>query len=1040
MIYNKLIILILFIIPSLSYSEEKSETNNILYINSYSYGMNWAQEIYRGIEDTLNNDRNIKIYYEALDSKNFNTQNHYENFITYIKNKYANTYFSAIFCSDNNAFELLLNSNNTLFKNIPVIFCGVNDLDVRRLENNLYFTGIVETPSIKETVDLILKLHPKIKEIFVINDYLISGRAWQKQLDKILANLDIKVTYSRNLPLNEQLDEISNLSKNTIILLGVYYTDKNNINSSYEDMASVLASVSQVPFYTLAKFNLQKGVLGGKVLAGYNQGVAIADIGLEILSGKRPIDQPILYNEYNKFVFNYNELVRFSIDIDNLPLNSEILYKPFSVYKEYKSLIWSIILSFILLSVLIIILFLTMIKRKQAELILNEFSKATWEGIVIHRNGIVLQLNNRFSDIFGYSKKDLIGENFIEKTIAPLYIEKMRSIIEQNSIDHYEVIAIKKDGSFAPIEIRVKEIEFNNKPVRVAVIRDLTDQKKAEKEYNYLLSLWDTMFENSTESIFIFKKNLYIERVNKSFIQITGYNPQEIIGNSLFFLRTDYQTKDFDLRIVESIKKQQYWSGEILARRKSGELFSILLSISSFTGETSEDNKFIGVFSDISHKKQQQEELKWISENDILTGFSNRTYFLEMLKSELKISSRNDALCGILLLNIDGLKNINSTYGFTTGDELIEEFSHKLKSSLREEDIVSRFGGDEFAILAPRFNEKKHINSLVKKVSKIVNTTVLIENVPHEMSASIGVSIFPFDGLSCDELISKASTALKRTKSNKKGSFSFYNSEIDNSEMLNLELELELKKALTLNEMEVHYQPKVDPSNKKIRGFEALIRWHRRKEDWVPPSIFIPITEDNGQIIDIGYFVIERSCQFIKILQEIGFKEFHISINVSAKQFGDSKFIDNLIRIVEQYKIEPHFIDLEITESITASKIFNTIESLTHLSNYGFSISIDDFGTGYSSLQYLMKLPFDTLKIDKSFVDTILIKDDSCTILNTMISLAHTMDKTIVAEGVETEAQVEYLLKEKCQLIQGYYYYKPMPDTEIIKLIKENYL
>lgn len=1035
--YNKIILIIIFIIPVFSYSENKNDIKHVLYINSYNYGMTWSQEIYRGLEETLSSNTNIKIHYEALDSKNFNSQSYYENFITYIKNKYSNTNFSTIFCSDNNAFEILLNIHDTQFKDTPVIFCGINDLDTRRLKNNIYFTGIVETPSIKETTDLILDLHPNTKEIFVINDYLVSGRAWQKQLDKVLSNIDIKITYSKDLPLDEQLHVISNLDKDTVILLGVYYTDKSKINSTYEDMASIIANVSKIPIYTLVRFNLQKGVLGGKVISGYNQGTAIAKIGLDVLSGKSPIDQPILYSEYNKFIFNYNELIRFNIDIDKLPIDSEIINRPFSIYNEYKGIICSIIISFILLTILLIVLVITMIKRKQAEVILNEFSNATWEGIVIHNNGIVLKINQQFTDIFGYTKQDLEGSNFIERTIAPNYIEKINSIIKQDTIDHYEVVGLKKDGSFAPIEIRIKRIEFNNKPARVAVIRDLTDQKKAEKEYNYLLSLWDTMFENSAESIFVFNESLTIERVNKSFIKMTGYNQKDIIGNSLIFLRTEYQTKDIDSQIYKSIKEQQYWTGEILARRKSGELFTISLSISSFTGVTSADKNIIGVFSDISHKKQQEEELKWISENDVLTGFSNRTYFLEMLKSELKTSTRNNTWCGILLLNIDGLKNINSTYGFITGDKLIKEFSNKLKSGLRDEDIVSRFGGDEFAILAPRFKQKNQISSLVKKVKRLINTSVFIDNVTYELSASIGISIFPFDGSNSDDLLSKATTALKRTKSNKKGSFSFYNSEIDKSEILNLELELELKKALILNEMEVYFQPKVDPINKKIKGFEALIRWHRRKEEWIPPSVFIPITEENGQIIDIGYFVIERSCQFIHLLQEIDIKDFHVSINVSAKQFGDSNFINNLIEITEQYKIEPHFIDLEITESITASKIFNTIESLTHLSNYGFSISIDDFGTGYSSLQYLMTLPFDTLKIDKSFVDTILIKDDNHTVLNTMISLAHTMNKTIVAEGVETETQVEYLLNKGCQLIQGYYYYRPMSAIDIIELIKQ---
>ena len=260
---------------------------------------------------------------------------------------------------------------------------------------------------------------------------------------------------------------------------------------------------------------------------------------------------------------------------------------------------------------------------------------------------------------------------------------------------------------------------------------------------------------------------------------------------------------------------------------------------------------------------------------------------------------------------------------------------------------------------------------------------------------------------------------LREQKLIEKGSYSFYNSELDKQEMTNLELELDLKNAMKYNELDVFFQPKVDPVDKSIKGFESLIRWHRYHKEWISPSVFIPISEENGQIVELGYFVIEKACDFIMTLQKLGMEDFHVGINVSAKQFSDAHFIDNLITIVENRGIDPRFVDLEITESITASKVFNTIESLTRLSDYGFSISIDDFGTGYSSLQYLLSLPFDTIKIDKSFIDQVIEENGNLTVLNTMISLAHSLNKHIVAEGVETEEQVKYLTQENCPPYTG---------------------
>jgi len=999
--------------------------------------MTWSKEVYKGITDVLPPSQSIKIHYEAMDSKEFYRESDFNNFKAYIKNKYKSYNFSLILVSDNNAFDFLVNNHKELYPNIPTVFCGVNDLDRSILVDHPEITGIEEASSIRETVDLALRLHPNTKEIFVINDYLTTGRAWDKQFKNDLAELekDLKITYSENVSIENLKKTISKLPENSLIFLGVYYTDKNNIYSTYEDMAKNLANSAKSPFYTLVKFNIQKDIIGGKVISGFKHGEAIGKIGLKLLEGIAPRDIPIENKEYNQYVFNYLGLKKYGIDIKQLPLDSEIINRPYSIYEEYKYIIWISITSFIILIVLIIFLVINIIKKNQIENTLRQFSESTWEGIIIHSENSILEMNKRFSEIFGYTRKELEGGNFLDKIIAPNYIEKVENILKEDKVEFFDTIGINKNGELVPVEIRTRHIDYNGIHARVEVIRDLSDQKKAEKEHKYLQNLWDTMFENSSEAIFVFNSKQEIERVNKSFIKITGYSSRETLNKVLNEFKSEYQNRELDFEIIRSISKNNMWCGELLARRKSGELFSMLLNLSILNKDSVTEKKYIGVFSDISDKKQQEKELKWMSQNDTLTGFSNRSYFLEMLKTELKKSSRSGEWCGILLLNIDGLKSINAKYGFIVGDEVIKEFSSNLKNCLRDEDIVSRFSGDEFAILAPRFTDKNQIKSVVKRIIKNTTQTIKIDGNSIEFSVSIGVSIFPFDGLEMDDLLSKSSTALKRAKSNKKGSFSFYNSELDKTEIMNLELELDLKRALALEEIDVFYQPKVNPNNSKIEGFEALVRWNRRKQEWISPQVFIPITEENGLIIEIGYFVLSKACDFVIELKRRGYNQFHVGVNISAKQFSDPKFIDNLINIVNSKGIDPKFIDLEITESITASKIFNTIESLSRLSDYGFSISIDDFGTGYSSLQYLISLPFNTMKIDKSFVDSLLIEGSNLTILNTMISLAHSLGKKIVAEGAETESQVEYLLNAKCQLIQGYYYYRPMPKDQLLGII-----
>lgn len=912
------------------YSQHDTDTMHILYLNSYDHRMNWPEAILEGIEDVLQPEsNNINLHYEALDSKEFHSDEYFNEYRRFLELKYDGYQFSLIFCSDNNAFDFLLKSHRDLYPGVPVVFCGVNNFKNSLIASHKEFTGIMEVPSTEVTVELMLRLHPDTEEIYIINDYLKTGRAWQRQIEADLRYLEgrIKLIYSENLSSAELQQKIASLSDKSLILSGVYFTDRDGLFSSYEEMSECIAAYAEVPFYTLVDFNIQPGVIGGSVISGYAHGVNIAKIGLRILAGESPEEIEVVAKEYNRFIFNYPELVRFSISEKDLPDGSEIINRPFSVYEAYKVQIWFLIIIIVILSIVILALILTISRRN-----------------------------------------------------------------------------------------------------------------KAEKENVYLQSLWEGMFKNSVEAIFIQSASGRIEKVNDSLLKITGFSEEELIDSSIDIFKGEYLTPVKDLEIYEALQSEGRWAGELVNRRKSGEVYSLWISLSYFNDHLLSERKTIGVFHDISHQKKYEEELKWMSHYDALTGFSKRTFFLDMLGSELRAAERSGEICAVMLLNIDGLNNINNTYGFIVGDKIIGEFSKRLKSALREEDIVSRFGGDEFAVLSPRFSDRNQVSFVIKRIREKVLTPIRIENNSIDLSVSIGISLFPTDGTDERELIARAGTALKRTKTNRKGSYSLFNSEHDKAVIKNSELEMLLHKSLTNNELNVFYQPKVDPASNRINGFEALIRWHKNHEEWVPPGIFIPISEDTGFIIEIGYFVITKACDFILYLTELGYSDFHVGVNISAKQFSDPDFIDNLIRIVEELNIPPSYLDLEVTESITASRIYNAIECLSRLSDYGFSISIDDFGTGYSSLQYLLTLPFDTIKIDKSFIDSILDAEVDHPVLDTMISLSHSLKKSIVAEGAETAEQVDYLKKSGCELIQGYYYSRPLPVSDITELLESEKL
>ncbi|MDC7236094.1 MAG: EAL domain-containing protein [Spirochaetales bacterium] len=1021
-------------------ADNDTDVTHILYLNSYDYRMNWPESILRGIESVLDEeDRHFNLHYEALDSKEFSVDKFSEEFARYLGVKYAGYDFSLILSSDNNALEFLKATQEDLFPAVPVVFCGINDFDQSMIEGYDDFTGIMEVSSAVETVNLMLSLHPGTEEIFVINDYLVTGRAWKNQIETGLDKLDlpVKITHSENLSLEELQQEIASLPDTSLILSGAFFADRDGFFTTYENMAEKIASASRVPFYTLVDFNVQKGVIGGKVVSGFVHGETIARIGLRILDGESPADIPVGDEEFNQYLFNYPELERFGISLKDLPEDSVIINRPFSLYESYTLEIWLIILIILFLSAATVILLIILEQRKQSEKTLKQFSDATWEGIIIHNQGITVQTNRMFTQIFGFSRKEMEGSHFVEKIIAPSFRDRVQDRIASGNTAPYEALGLRKDGIHIPVEIRVRNIHINGKPYRFAAIRDLSDKKKAEQEFADLQSLWDRMFENSLEAIFIMGADGRIERVNKSYKKISGYSGEEIVGQNVSTFYSEFFTRKTLQEMSETIREKGEWSGELLSRRKSGEVYSLWLHLFYLMGETPEDRKTIGIFTDISEKKRQEEELNWMSKYDALTGFSNRTLFLDILGSELKTSERSGEICAVMILNLDGLKHINNSYGFLSGDELIRKFSERLTSGIRDEDLVSRFGGDDFAVLAPRLTDKNQVDIVLKRILDLFSTPIALKDHSVNLSVSIGVSLYPFDGTSEKDLIVKAETALKRTKANRKGSYSYFNSEQDKAVLFRSELEMHLRKSILRDELDVFYQPKINPRTNRISGFEGLVRWQRNHSEWIPPDVFIPISEDNGFIMDIGEFVLGRACDFILKLQEQGYDDFHVGINISAKQFSNHSFIENFIQTVESRQIEPRFLDLEVTESITASKIYNAIESLSRLQEYGFSISIDDFGTGYSSLQYLLNLPFDTMKIDKSFIDQILADENHLTVLDTMISLAHSLKKKIVAEGAETSRQIEYLADHGCELIQGYYYSRPLPETDILEWIKD---
>ncbi len=475
-----------FLSASLSvFSQVQDNPVHVLYLNSYDSRMSWPREILKGIEDVLDPDRNnIVLHIEHMDTKEFTSEAYYEAFRDFMAKKYIQTDLSLILCSDNNAFDFLRNNHDVLFPHVPVVFSGVNDFEEWMIDGLPDFTGIAEIISVEDTVDLALKLHPETEEIYIINDYLPTGRAWKRDLEQRLAYLENRVhlNYSGDLPLKELQKKISSLSDKSLILLGVYYSDRDGRFFTYEKSGEQIVSASRVPVYCLVEFNIASGALGGKLIWGYAHGTKMAEIGQRILAGEAPESIPVVKEGLNRFMFNYPQLERYHISLDDLPEESIIVNQSYSLLQEYKTEILVSLVSVVSLIIIAIALFVNVLRKHQVERTLRELSEATWEGIVIHKNGMAIQFNQIFLDMFGIEAEEILGGNMLEKIFPPESRAMVQQRIDENNTDPYEVTARKKNGEEFPVEIRLREIEFKGHPVRVAAIRDLTDQKNMEAQ------------------------------------------------------------------------------------------------------------------------------------------------------------------------------------------------------------------------------------------------------------------------------------------------------------------------------------------------------------------------------------------------------------------------------------------------------------------------------------------------------------------------------------------------------------------------------
>ncbi|MFM9913903.1 MAG: putative bifunctional diguanylate cyclase/phosphodiesterase [Methylophilaceae bacterium] len=552
------------------------------------------------------------------------------------------------------------------------------------------------------------------------------------------------------------------------------------------------------------------------------------------------------------------------------------------------------------------------------------------------------------------------------------------------------------------------------------------------------LQLYKQIVESSGEAIIITDAAEKIIGVNRAFTQITQFSLSDVLGQTPRLMRCGRHDSQFFVEMWTAITEKGAWAGEIWNSRKDGSAYPAWVVIRSVKDASGNTTHYFSSFSDISERMSAEERIRQLALYDSLTGLPNRATFYSLTKQALVIANRDNITGGVMFIDLDRFKNINDSLGHGAGDELIRRVAARLKTCLRSSDVVARMGGDEFVVGLFDIKVAEDAAIVAKKMLSTFATPFLIEGHEISISASIGISVYPNDSGDIDDLIKFSDIAMYRAKDRGRNTHLFYSNDMNVRSIEKLQLESDLRRAMDRKELLLHYQPQADIHTGEMTGAEVLIRWQHPENGMVSPGQFVPLAEETGLIVPIGQWVMDQAVAQNRAWQKQGLPIVKLAVNLAAQQFHP-KLMDEVSALLTQYDLSNQFLELEITESMVMNNAEQVIEMLKEMEKLGVQMSLDDFGTGYSSLSYLKRFPINKLKVDQSFVRGIPHDTDDMAITRAIIGMGKSLGLKVIAEGVETREQLEFLRAEGCDEIQGFLFSKPIPASEFVKLLDKDY-
>ena len=553
--------------------------------------------------------------------------------------------------------------------------------------------------------------------------------------------------------------------------------------------------------------------------------------------------------------------------------------------------------------------------------------------------------------------------------------------------------------------------------------------------------LWQA-YQHSHEAVLVSDGDNRIIAVNAAFTRLTGYAASEVLGQNPRILSSGNAGPEFYAAMWEGLSQYDFWEGEIWDKRRDGSLYPKWLCISVVRNASGRVENYVANFTDISASKQAADRLAQLAYHDALTHLPNRLAFESQLAHALRVCEREGRQLALMLIDLDNFKNINDTLGHHVGDSLLQQVAGRLRESVRSSDLVARLGGDEFVVVLPEIEGPLTAARVADKIQMALGENYRVDEHLLYTTPSIGISLFPGDGTDAGVLLRNADSAMYHAKSAGRNNHQFYASRMNEAAGERLQMENALRQAIaTIGlpetcQFALHFQPQIAAKNGRVVGLEALLRWNSPAFGNISPLRFIPIAEETGLIQPLGDWVVWESCRLIHQMHRLGLRDIRVAINISAQQLRHENLLLLVRGALACYELEPAAIELEITETTAMQNPEMTLDILDQLAAMGIKLAIDDFGTGYSSLAYLKHLPIKRLKLDRSFVSDIETDANDASICAAIIALGHNLGLELVAEGVETEMQSEFLTRLGCDYLQGYLFSKPKPFAEIIAYLQ----